>query len=581
MGLRQKGTGKAGASKGTKILLKGGRLLNVYSGELLEMDVLTEEERISYIGTEVGPVEDTTVLDVKGRVIVPGYIEPHCHPWLTYNPLSFAEEACRLGTTTLFCDDLIFYMLMGRELFEEFMEAFRALPVKLFWLCRAVPQTPMRGERDLFSAENVGTLLQNPLVQSLGEITRWPELCEGNPTLLEMIRCAKALKRRVDGHTAGARYDKLNAISRAGVDSCHESIDGREAMERLRLGMYVMARESSLRQDLAQILRTIMEEGAWMDRVMLTTDASTPSFHRRFGVTDHLLRVALREGVDPLLAYRMVTLTPAEYYGLDGEIGGIAPGRYADILVLEDLLNPTPEVVIAKGKIVAERGELLEPFPRIDWKRFLPKSTFSARRWKARESLFEIPYGGRRLRFPTLRLINTVITRIEWVEFEAKDGALQIRPEEGFSLLSLLSRDGTWVSNGVLRGYGRVQGLASSFNTATQILAIGCDPGAMSVAVNRVLEIKGGIVAVEDGRVVYEFPLPLGGMMSEAPMEALAEKDEELQRYLYSKGFPFHDPLYTLIFLPNDFLPEGRVNYHGVVDIKRGEVLWPRRDLIP
>ncbi len=566
--------------KPAQILLKGGSVLNVYSGELIKTDVLTKGEKIWCVGECSEEVEsDTLILDVEGKVLVPGYVEPHCHPWLTYNPLSFAEEACRFGTTTLFCDNLIFYMLMGKDLFKDFMKAFVEMPVKIFWFCRAVPQTPMRREEELFSVENLRALLKDPLVQSLGEITRWPEIVRGNPIITRMIECAKGLKKRVDGHTAGAKSKNLNVLSRAGVESCHESISGQEALERLRLGMYVMARESSLRQDLSEILKVLIEKKVLMNRVMLTTDASTPSFHEKFGVTDHLVKIAINQGIDPVLAYRMVTLTPAEYYGLDNEIGGIAPGRYADILVLKDLLHPTPEKVIAKGRIVAERGELTEAFPRIHWERFFPRSTFSNRDWKASEDLFRISCNEKRIRFPTLRLVNTVITRIEWVEFEAKDGALQIRPNDGFCFLSLVSRDGTWVSNGIIKGYGRIEGLASSFNTAAQILAIGYNPEAMSIAVNRVLEIKGGIVAVEDGRVIYEFPLPIGGIMSEAPMGILAKKDEEFQKLLSRKGFPFHDPLYSLIFLPNDFLPEGRINYNGVVDIKRGEILWPRRDL--
>ncbi|RLB04638.1 MAG: adenine deaminase [Deltaproteobacteria bacterium] len=574
-------TGDSSSKDKADVFLKGGTVLNVYSGELKKVNIAIKGEKIWYVGRRSNILGDgTLVLDMRDKLLVPGYVEPHCHPWLIYNPASFGEEACRLGTTTLFCDNLIFYMLMGIELFEEFMDAFLDMPIKFFWFCRAVPQTPMEKEDELFSVNNLVRLLKNPLVQSLGEITRWPELLKGNSKIMKMISCAKTLGKRVDGHTAGANYDKLNVISRAGIESCHESINGKEVLERLRLGIYIMLRESSLRQDLSDILKTVRKNNVLTDRMMLTTDASTPAFYEKVGITNHLIEIAIKEGINPILAYRMSTINPAVYFGLDNKIGGIAPGRDADILVLKDLLHPTPEKVIARGKIVAEDGRLIEPFPQIEWERFFPKSAFSERNWHAKSNFFHIQCNSKRVMFPTVKLVNTVITRKEWVEFGVEDGLLDLKTRDRFCFLSLLSRDGRWVANGVLQGFGEVEGLASSFNTATQILVIGRDPDAMSAAANRVLEIKGGIVAVENKKIVYELPLPLGGVMSDAPMQKLAKKDRELQEFLSKRGFPFHDPLYTLIFLPNDFLPEIRVNYNGVVDIRKNKILWPRRELV-
>lgn len=150
----------------------------------------------------------------------------------------------------------------------------------------------------------------------------------------------------------------------------------------------------------------------------------------------------------------------------------------------------------------------------------------------------------------------------------------------GSCLVALLSRDGEWVTNGILQGFGEaIEGLASSFNTALEILVIGSEPEAMSAAVNRMLEIGGGIVAFEKGEMAYELPLPLGGIMSDESMQKLAEKNRELQEFLSQRGYPFNDPLFTLMFLPNDFLPDVRINYDGVVDIKDKTILWPRRSL--
>ena len=571
----------AGSSRNKEsILLKGGTILNVYSGELLKMNIAIKGERIWYVGPSSDVVSgDTQVLDVGNKVLVPGYIDPHFHPWFTYNPISFGEKACCLGTTTIFCDNLIFYMLMGVRLFEDFIDALSGMPIKFFWFCRAVPQTPMKTEDELFSVENLERLLKNPLVQSLGEITRWPEIVRDNPKILEIIRLTKRLKKRVDGHTAGAKYDQLGILSRAGVESCHESINAKEALERLRLGFYVLLRESSLRRDLSDLLKIVTKNRVSTDRIMLTTDASSPLFYEEYGATNYLLKIAMNEGIDPITAYRMVTINPAVYFGMDHEIGGIAPGRYADILVLKDLAHPTPELVVSKGRIIAEDSNLIESFPWEGWEAFFPSGSFSGHSWSAKDHHFHIASREKSITFPTIRLINPVITRIEWVDFIIKDGLLDLDDKEGFCFLSLINRDGKWVTNGVIQGFGNVEGLACTFNTAAEILAIGRNPKAMSAAVNRVLDIKGGIVVIEGGRVVHEFSLPLGGLMSDLSMTQLAQKDRELREFLSKRGYPYHDPLYTFIFLPNDFLPDVRINYQGVVDIRNDKVLWPRRDL--
>jgi adenine deaminase len=566
------------------LLLEGGRVLNVYSGEVLKSNVVVRGEKIWYAGPRCDSFGKKTLqLDVSRKVLVPGYVEPHCHPWNVYNPVSLGEEFCRLGTTTLVCDNLIFYMMMGAERFEAFMAAFSEMPVKFFWFMRLVPQTSLEQEDTLFSAANLKRLLRNPLTLSIGEITRWQELIKGNPKIERMIRMARGLGKRVDGHTAGAKYENLSIISRAGVESCHESITVEEVLERLRLGFHVLLRESSLRQDLRSLVKGVRENPLSLRRIMLTTDGSSPAFHVDTGMTDYLLRTVMEEGIDPVEAYRMVTLNPAVYFGLEDRFGGIAPGRDADILVLEDLHKPTPELVISKGRVVSEKGTLLSPFPAFDWKRF-SGAPGKETEWRAMKDFFEIPVKGRgekqKLFFPVIRLINPVITRIERVEFPVRNRLVDLSDADGFCRVAALDRRGRWVANGILKGYAdRIEGIASTFNTAMEILVIGQNPMAMASAVNRVLRMRGGIAAVERGDVVFEFPLPIGGMMSERSLEEVAKKETALKEFLSSRGYPFHDPLYTFIFLPNDFLPEVRINHKGVVDIKKDEVLWPARRL--
>lgn len=567
------------------LFLENGKVLNVYSGEILDANVAVKGEKIRYVGPRSDDIGDQALrLDMAHKLLVPGYIEPHTHPWCPYDPITLGEEASRLGTTTLVCDDLLFYILMGAEGFESSMEALSSMPIKFFWFIRLVPQTPLENEEELFSKANLERILRNPWSLSVGEITRWQDLIKGDPKMLSCIEFARRLRKRIDGHTAGAKYEYLNAIAERGVESCHESITPEEVLDRLRLGFHVMLRQSSLRPDLRSLLKAVRENPSSTRRAMLTTDGPSPSQFEN-GMTDWLLRIAMEEGIDPVEAYRMVTINPAAYFGLEHLIGGIAPGRDADILVLDDLHHPTPEMVISKGRIIAEKTVLLRPFPKVEWNRYLSETSHIRNDWRAKADFFEIPCTdkshGQTISFPVAKLVNAVITRVEEVEFPLREGFIDVSSREGFCWVSTLNKHGRWVANGIVRGFAdQIDGIASTFNTATEIVVIGRNPGAMALAVNRVLEMKGGIAAIQDGKPVFELPLPIGGQISDRPMKELAEKDTSLREFLSRCGHPFHDPLYTFIFLPNDFLPEVRINRRGVVNIKTNEVLWPPRRLI-
>ena len=556
-----------------ELVLKGGRVLNVYSSELLRRDVLIKEGKIVSVDEDIYGRDS---IELRDRVIVPGYIDCHFHPWFIYNPLEFAKEACTKGITTLFCDNLMFYMVMDLDLFEDLMESLSELPIKLFWFVRAVPQTPMEDEKKKFSKENIKRLLSHPLVKSLGEITRWPKIIEGDENILELIHYANRLGKRVDGHTAGARYNQIERLSSLGIESCHEAINKREALERLRAGMYVMMRESSLRRDLKELLRIVTEEKVHTERLMLTTDCSSPAFYERYGILDYLIKIALDSGIDPIAVYKMVTLNPSVYFRMEQQIGAIAPGRDADMVILEDLSDPLPQMVISKGEIIAEDGKLCVDFPDINWNRYFKGLNREILRYIKRD-IFSIDIGDGDINFPVIELISPVITRCRWMELNIREGIFDIRAREDLSHISVLNREGRWISNGLIKGFGRVGGLCSSFNTASQILIIGRDIDDMINATIRMLELGGGIVIADRGKIIYELPLPLGGVMSDRSMGYLASKDRELCETLSNFGYSFYDPLYTLVFLPNDFLPEVRINYKGIVDIKRDKILWPKR----
>jgi adenine deaminase len=563
---RRQLTAVARGQAAADLYLRGATLLNVYTGELYPANVATRGERIAYVGLGQDMVRRRTrVLDVTGRILTPGYIDPHVHPAHLITPSSLARHVLPLGTTTVFADTLQFWELGGLAAFRAVADALAPSPLKFYWMIRPHAQSRSRDEGRRFRPADLARALAHPRAIALGEVTRWPDAWGGRLDLLRRLELARARGRRVEGHTAGAAGEKIAAIAAAGFTSDHEPITAGEVLERARQGIAVMLRESSLRPDLVGLLDALKAAPALAGRAMLTTDGSMPAFIRDHGFVDHLIRVALERGVAPLEAYRMASLNAATYFGLDTEVGGIAPGRWADLCVLRDLGEPRPETVIARGRVAAQEGRLLARVPEPAWRRlFTSDEARLTVGWRARPEDFVLPA---RARYPVIRLVSAVITRLEERALEAGD-----------LHAALLDRGGRWVAPGVVAGFAdRLDGLAATISTDLNILVLGRRFDAMVRAVNRLLDLRGGIVLVEGARVAYELPLPLGGVMTRGSLLDAAGWEDGLRRALVERGYPHHEPLFTLFFLSADFLPAARLTLRGVWDVKRARVRLPAR----
>jgi adenine deaminase len=496
---------------------------------------------------------------------VPGYIDPHVHPAHVITPSALARHVLALGTTTLFGDTLQFWELGGRRACALVADALARSPVKFYWMIRPHAQSRTRDEARRFPLRDFATALGHPAVVAAGEVTRWPDVHAGDPELLRRLGVARARGHRVEGHTAGASAEKLAAIAAGGLTSDHEPITAREVLDRARLGIAVMLRESSLRPDLGDLLAAVKEAPGLLGRAMLTADGSMPAFILAHGFVDHLIRTAMQRGIAPPDAYRMATLNAATYFGKDGDLGGIAPGRYADLNLLTDLAEPRPETVIARGRVAAREGRALLRIREPDWRRVFatPAARLSAR-WRARADDFALPA---RATYPVLRLVSAVITKLE-----------ERGREPGDLHAALLDRLGRWVAPALVAGFGdRVDGLASTITTDFNILALGRRPASMARAVNRLLDVHGGVVLVDGDDVAWELPLPLGGIMTRAELPEAAEWERAFHRHLGARGYPFHEPFFTLLFLAADFLPAARLTPLGVWDVKTSRVLLPSR----
>jgi adenine deaminase len=561
------------------LYVEGATLLNVYSGELYPANVAVAGSRIAYVGPQRGMLGPATeVRSYPGKILAPGYIDPHTHITGLATPVEFAREVVRTGTTALVADAMQLMLQVPPERLADLLETLAAMPVRVVWAVRLHAASHLPDET-MFSTDRVRALLRLDSVRTAGEVTRWPAVYQGDDDLLRKMADAQAAGRRIDGHAPGASADRLAALTAAGWSSDHEAITPAEVIARLRAGLYTMLRHSSLRPDVPALARAITPDRVRSGRLMLTADGPEAATIAREGYLDHVIRQAIAAGIEPVLAYQMATLAPAAYAGLDEDLGGIAPGRRASMVVLDDLRDPRPSTVFADGRIAAQDGVCTASFPDIAWANFVPPRF--APSWHPAPTLFEMPAPAPEAGtapFPAIVLENSVITRRRDVPMRVRAGCLE--PPAGVVRLALLDPAGRWIVRGALGNFvTQLGGLASTFNVTAHLIVLGQDAGDMAGAARRVMELGGGIVAVEGGRTVFELGLPIGGIMAAERFPAIAEQAAALYAFLRARGYPHTDPHYTLLFLPLDSLPDVRVTYRGVWDVRRNRVLVPRTDL--
>lgn len=560
------------------LYIKGGTIINVYSGEFLKQNVAIYKDSIAYIGaSEISIGEDTKIINAEGMYVSPGFIEAHAHPWVIYNPVSVTSKVLSLGTTTTVNDNLFFFLHMGAQGLKEMIKDLKQLPGTFLWLVRLVSQANYPGERECFNQKDIQSLLELDEVVGIAEVTRWPLLYNADPWLLDTIEFVKKLRKVVDGHNAGCSYEKFNSLAASGINACHEAITAKEAFDRLRLGLWTLLRNSSLRPDFPEIIKLITEANVSTSRVIMTTDGPHPAFIEEEGFVDGLVRKAVELGVPAMQAIQMVTINPATYLRLDDYIGGIAPGRQADILLLPDLVSFRPEKVIAKGQIVAVKGDLTTNIPEIDWEKYLIRKPFSlSKSLLENPDLYRYPHTTTES-VPVAYFRSTVITKREDIALPSVNGYANLSNHEDLIQAALIDRDGKWVTRGILQHFApQLDGLASTYNTTTELLALGRDPKAMALAATRVHEMGGGIAIVDGEEIVLEIPLSLTGMMTTSPsFNQALDYQNLLLSAMNDRGYPFHDILYSLLFLTCDFLPGLRLIPYGLYEVQTDTILNP------
>jgi len=548
-------------------LLTNATYLNQYFRKWMKANIWIYEDRIVYVGDRLPDhIEKCEVVDCSDYYLVPGYIEPHAHPFQLYNPHSFAEYASQFGTTTLINDNLFLALQQSKTKAFSFLRDMRDIPVMMYWWCRFDSQTEMNEEEQIFSYTNIKDWLEHDAVLQAGELTGWPRVLGGDDLMLQWMQEAKRVRKQIEGHLPGASEKTLAKMMLLGVDCDHEAMTGEDVYKRLSQGYTVSLRYSSIRPDLPTLLEEMKQLGInCYDHCIFTTDGSTPSFYEQ-GVIDTMIRIAIEKGVPLVDAYNMGTINAARYYRLDGLLGNIATGRLANINFLREKENPTPVSVVAKGKWVKRDGDLSDDFGSFNWRKHDFGPLHLSWELSMHDLQFSMPVG--------MHMENVVIMRPYSIAIDTSRDDLSADHDESF--LMLIDRDGKWRVNTILKGFAtHVQGLVSSYSNTGDIILIGKNKRDMFTAFQRMREIGGGIVLAENGEVIHEIPLPLLGMMSLKKVEELIEEEKKLKMLLMERGYRFTDPVYSLLFLLSTHLPYIRITPRGIYDVMHKTVLFP------
>ncbi len=547
------------------VLLKNCKIVNVFTGEIEEGNIALYRKRIAGIGDYN---EGKEVIDLNGDYVVPGLIDAHMHIESSMvEPVEFARTVLPRGTTTVIADPHEIANVMGISGIEYMLKYTEGVPLNIYVMIPScVPATDMETSGANISAIDTITLITKyPRVLGLGEVMNYPGVIDVNLDLITKIEIIRHLYKKIDGHAPGLTGKELNAYISAFIRTDHECTTKEEALEKVSRGMQVLIREGSVARNLDALIGAV---NVTNERFFsFCTDDRNPYDITREGHIDNMIRRAVSKGIDPITAIRMATINTTKYYGLRS-MGAIAPSYKADMVVTHSLEDFFPHIVIKDSKIVAVDGVLKAKIVGNRRDGFIPKMDGNFKTPHITESDLKLNVEGDRTR--AIQVFNNSLITEERI-FDTPPSDI---PNVGQDLLKIavISRyvPEKSVSVGAISGFGLKEGaIATSVgHDSHNISVVGANDVDMVTAVNRVIDLHGGLVVVDDGRVICELPLPIAGLMSDLPMEEVAQKIEELKEAARSLGCSIEDPFMVLSFVQLAVIPKLRITNLGLVDVE-------------
>lgn len=568
------------------LVITGGKLVNVCSGEILEgMSVGVQGGRIAYVGKDVSHMigEKTRVIDASGKYIAPGLLDGHCHIESTQLTVTeFARAVLPMGTTGGFFDAHEIANVFGLKGIKLMLDEMRGTPLAAYM--QVASCVPAAGEEFETTGASIGpeevaeAFTWGEDVIALGEVMNFPGVVYGDDKMLGEIQATLRAGRYVDGHFTWPSNDwRLPIYAAAGVTGDHECVTADDVIERVRLGMYAKMRRGSAWHDVAKTITAHTERGLDPRRMMLVTDDRSSESLRDEGHMDFVVRHAISQGVKPVTAFQMATINTAERFGLARDIGSITPGSYADIILLDGNLSDVNVVLtIAAGVVVAEKGVMTASLSPYTYPQEVLTSVHLSTRPTAENFVITAPIVTGML--PT-RVIEVRENHVETLEqiltLPVKDGKLQIGDGDGLCKIAVLERHkGTGnQSVGVVAGIGFHEKAAIAMTVAHDshnVLVIGNDEELMAQAANAVADAQGGVAVITAGGTTL-FPLAIAGLMSTEPFEVASAQSAAISKALYDAGCTLNYAFMTLSLLALAVIPTLRLTDKGLVRISPEE----------